>query len=69
MTFLYILLIIIANIALWYFKALMFTNLIAIAVLTALFMFGNYLPLYVSIIMIGLMILLFFGMRGGLLRE
>lgn len=69
MIFLFAILVIAANIALWYFKTPLFVNLLASAIIVALFMIGGYLPLYVSIIMIGLIIVLFLNLKGGLLNE
>jgi hypothetical protein len=69
MLFLFAILIIAANIALWYFKVPLFVNLLASAIVLTLFMIGGYLPLYVSIIMIGLIIVLFLNLKGGLMNE
>lgn len=66
---LFVLLIIAANVALWYFKTPLFVNLIVSAVILTLFMVAGYLPVYVSIAFIGLLVLLFFSVRGGLSNE
>jgi len=66
---LFVLLIIVANVALWYFKTPLFVNLIVSAVILVLFMVADYLPVYVSIAFIGLLVLLFFSVRGGLSNE
>jgi hypothetical protein len=66
---LFVILIIAANVALWYFKTPLFVNLIVISIILTLFMTAGYLPVFVVIPFIGLLILLFFNLKGGLTNE
>jgi len=69
--FLYSIIIIVSSIAIWYLKGSTLVSLIADIIITVIFMISGYFPVFASIIMIMLFVVIIISINksGGLLNE